>query len=75
MAAACVSVNGERRELPESDGRGCTLAELLRRVAPDAPPGRLAVEVNLNVIPRERYATTQLSDGDRIEIVSFVGGG
>ena len=36
---------------------------------------RVAVELNLNIVPRERWAETNLADGDRLEIVHFVGGG
>jgi sulfur carrier protein len=36
---------------------------------------KVAVERNLEIVPRSRYAQTSLADGDRIEIVSFVGGG
>jgi sulfur carrier protein len=36
---------------------------------------RVAVELNLDIVPRDRWATTALKDGDRLEIVHFVGGG
>jgi thiamine biosynthesis protein ThiS len=36
---------------------------------------KLAVEHNLEIVPRSLYAATRLADGDRIEIVAFVGGG
>ena len=36
---------------------------------------RVAVELNRNIVPREQWAETQLSEGDRLEIVHFVGGG
>lgn len=36
---------------------------------------KVAVERNLEIVPRSAYAETELSDGDRIEIVQFVGGG
>jgi thiamine biosynthesis protein ThiS len=52
---------------------GLTLAQLLQRL--ELPPGRLAVERNRQVIPRERYDAEQLQDGDRLEIVTLVGGG
>ncbi len=38
-------------------------------------PQRVAVELNLDILPKGEYDTTQLKDGDRIEIVHFVGGG
>ena len=36
---------------------------------------RVAVELNLGIVPREQWLATQLADGDRLEIVHFVGGG
>ena len=38
-------------------------------------PDRVAVELNRNIVPREQWDKTTLSDGDRLEIVHFVGGG
>jgi thiamine biosynthesis protein ThiS len=64
-----VTVNGRAMELPV----GCTVAGLLERVHLD--PARVAVERNLDVVPRRTYDTSTLSDGDRVEIVTFVGGG
>lgn len=62
-------VNGEPLELPV----GTSLAELLVRLGLDRR--RVAVEVNLEVIPRARHESLRLQDGDRLEIVTFVGGG
>jgi thiamine biosynthesis protein ThiS len=61
--------NGEPTELPP----GMTVADLLREL--NVVPQRVAVEVNLEVVPRSRIETFQLSDGDRLEVVSLVGGG
>ncbi len=36
---------------------------------------RVAIELNREIVPRDRWAQTRLSDGDRLEIVHFVGGG
>lgn len=36
---------------------------------------RVAVELNLDIVPRARWADTQLNEGDRLEVVHFVGGG
>jgi thiamine biosynthesis protein ThiS len=36
---------------------------------------RVAVELNLQIVPRDQWQLTNLSDGDRLEIVHFVGGG
>jgi sulfur carrier protein len=38
-------------------------------------PGRVAVEVNLKVIRKAEHRETRLNEGDRVEIVNFVGGG
>lgn len=50
-----------------------TLTALLAQLGVD--PRRVAVEHNLNVIKRANYDSTQIQDGDQIEIVNFVGGG
>ena len=64
-----IVVNGEERELRE----GATVADLvaLSGVAPE----RVAVELNREVVRRARWAETRLGEGDRVEIVHFVGGG
>jgi thiamine biosynthesis protein ThiS len=64
-----IQLNGERREMPQ----GTTVAALLERVGLNA--ARVAVEYNLAILPRARWAETMVSDGDRFEIVQFVGGG
>lgn len=50
-----------------------TVAELLRRL--DIQGNRVAVELNLDILPKKEYDTTALAEGDRIEVVHFVGGG
>jgi thiamine biosynthesis protein ThiS len=50
-----------------------TVLELLDRLSID--PRRVAVEHNLTIIKRDRYATTTIGEGDEVEIVNFVGGG
>jgi thiamine biosynthesis protein ThiS len=50
-----------------------TVIELLSRFEID--PRRVAVEHNLNVLKRAAYADTIVRDGDRVEVVNFVGGG
>jgi thiamine biosynthesis protein ThiS len=62
-------VNGEEKSIDES----ATLAELLDSFALD--PRRVAIEVNEQLVRRALYAETPLSEGDRIEIVTLVGGG
>jgi sulfur carrier protein len=64
-----VTVNGSA----ESVDDGLTLAQLIARYQLTAP--RVAVEVNQELVPRRDYGATRLNDGDRIEIVTFVGGG
>jgi sulfur carrier protein len=64
-----LTVNGQDRELAE----GTTIAELLAELGLD--PRMLAVERNLNLVPRAEHADTQLASGDRIEVVTLVGGG
>ncbi|MBC7669967.1 MAG: sulfur carrier protein ThiS [Gemmatimonadaceae bacterium] len=50
-----------------------TLADLVSVLGLDAR--KVAVERNLEIVPRSTYAATALTDGDRIEIVTFIGGG
>jgi sulfur carrier protein len=38
-------------------------------------PRRVAVEINLNLVPRQKHAEVLLTDGDRVEVVTLVGGG
>jgi thiamine biosynthesis protein ThiS len=64
-----VSVNGEALQVPA----GSTLGDLLKQLELDRP--RVAVEHNLRVVPRAEYAELRLNHGDRLEIVTFVGGG
>jgi sulfur carrier protein len=64
-----VVVNGESHEIPA----GTTVAELVVRLGLGGKP--VAVERNREVVPRARHPETRLSDGDRLELVTFVGGG
>jgi thiamine biosynthesis protein ThiS len=63
-------INGEEREFPRPVA---TLERLLEQLA--VPAERTAVELNGAVIEQSRFTATELQDADRIEIVSFVGGG
>ena len=63
-----VRINGE-----ELDVAGKTIAEYLATTSYD--PGRIAVERNGDIVPKAQYGETILTDGDSVEIVSFVGGG
>ncbi|HWQ56583.1 MAG TPA: sulfur carrier protein ThiS [Bryobacteraceae bacterium] len=64
-----ITVNGESRPAPE----GQTLLGLIDALGLDA--ARVAVEFDLKIVKRERWANTALHPGARIEIVQFVGGG
>jgi sulfur carrier protein len=50
-----------------------TVSELLREL--NIISERVAVEVNLTIVKKEAYSTFKLNDGDKVEIVNFVGGG
>ncbi|MCL2011557.1 MAG: sulfur carrier protein ThiS [Cystobacterineae bacterium] len=64
-----IVVNGEKRTLPENSSLALLLLELALAKQP------VAVELNGQVIKKQNHATTQLSEGDTLEIVTFVGGG
>jgi thiazole synthase len=64
-----IVVNGTAR----SARPGATLASLLSELG--VAPERVAVERNLDIVARERFPETSLAEGDRIEIIQFVGGG
>ena len=69
MSTVTIVANGEDRRIAEGTTVG-GLLEILRM-----PAGRVAVEHNGAILPRERYADTLLAAGDRIEVVTLVGGG
>ena len=64
-----ITVNGENR----ATSAGATVTDLLRELGLD--PGRVAIERNLEILPRPKWAETRVEAGDRYEIVQFVGGG
>ena len=64
-----VELNGEPKELAE----GATLLSLVEQLA--LAPERVAVELNREVVRRADWPAARLSEGDRVEIVHFVGGG
>jgi len=64
-----LTVNGETRSF---DGAP-SVAALVDALGLDAR--KVAVERNLEIVPKSAYAATALADGDRIEIVHFIGGG
>jgi thiamine biosynthesis protein ThiS len=75
LEAACedqhmqVVINGEDRNFEEP----LTLAGLVQALG--MKTDRVAVELNRDIVPRDQWDHTQLADGDRLEIVHFVGGG
>lgn len=64
-----IQLNGEAFELPDGE----TVAGLIDRL--DLAGRRVAVELNLDIVPRSQHATTALRDGDRVEVVHAIGGG
>jgi thiamine biosynthesis protein ThiS len=62
-------LNGEKRGFPD----GLTVAALVAHLG--MKPDRVAVELNLEIVPRARWEATTLKDGDKLEVVHFVGGG
>ena len=62
-------VNGEAREV----GAATTIEALVTLLGLDRR--KLAIECNLEIVPRSMFGSIALADGDRIEIVAFVGGG
>ena len=66
---ATITVNGQTRPAVA----GATVVDLLRALGLDG--GRVAIERNLEILPRQKWPGTQVQPGDRYEIVQFVGGG
>jgi sulfur carrier protein len=64
-----VQVNGEIRQTTE----GTTVRTLLDQLGLN--PGRVAIEYNLQILPKALWPDTKIAPGDRLEIVQFVGGG
>ncbi len=62
-------VNGEERSIDQA----ASVAALVAALGLDGR--KVAVERNLQIVPRSTYAQTPLAEGDRIEIVHFIGGG
>jgi thiamine biosynthesis protein ThiS len=67
--AITISVNGESRAAKA----GASVADLLHDLGLDG--GRVAIERNLEILPRPQWSDTRVESGDRYEIVQFVGGG
>jgi thiazole synthase len=64
-----ISVNGEHRRVPA----GMTIAQLAADLG--LVPEKVAVERNLEIVPRSTLGEVEVRDGDDFEIVTFVGGG
>jgi thiamine biosynthesis protein ThiS len=62
-------INGESMET----GNVLTVQDLLNEMRIE--PSRIAVEVNMSIIKKTEYTVFMLNDGDKVEIVNFVGGG
>jgi sulfur carrier protein len=67
--ALVIQVNGENRETPP----GTTITALLTELGLNS--GRVAIEYNLQILPKTKWDETQVAHGDRLEIVQFVAGG
>ena len=63
-----ITLNGEEKEIAALSV-GALIDEL------NLPAGKVAVERNLEIVPKSAYLATALKEGDRLEIVHFVGGG
>ena len=64
-----LSINGEERGFESVS----TLSDLVAQLG--MKPDRVAIELNRDLVRRDRWAEVKLSDGDQLEIVHFVGGG
>ena len=64
-----VRINGEERRVAS----GTSIAALIAELGLDAK--RVAIERNLDIVPRSTFGQVEIEDGDRFEIVHFVGGG
>jgi sulfur carrier protein len=64
-----IHVNGQARDI----AAGSTVAALLEELSVAQP--HVAVELNLEVVPRAQHDDTRLHEGDRLEVVTLVGGG
>ena len=63
-------INGEEHfDLPEA----LSVADLLAHLS--LPPKKIAIERNLEIVSKSTFETTMLAEGDRLEIIHFIGGG
>ncbi|MGA2354569.1 MAG: sulfur carrier protein ThiS [Terriglobales bacterium] len=63
-----LTINGDSQVCSDQ-----TLSALVERLG--MKPDRVAIELNRQIVPRDEWSKTPLKDGDRLEIVHFVGGG
>jgi thiamine biosynthesis protein ThiS len=68
-----LQINGEPRAFTDASLAPFTLTTLIESLGMKSD--RVAVELNREIAPRDRWAQIALKDGDRLEIVHFVGGG
>lgn len=64
-----ITVNGESREIPENT----TAIDLLSLL--EMQNDKIAMEVNMEIVPRSQHSEFRFSDGDKVEIVRAIGGG
>ena len=64
-----IYVNGEKRDYDKK----MTVSDLLSELSLDQ--SKVAIEINLSIIPRSLYEKTEINESDQIEIVHFIGGG
>ncbi len=64
-----INLNGEKRTISNSTNLVSLLSEL------SIDPKKVAVEINLQIIPKSCFLDTKINEGDNIEIVHFIGGG
>jgi thiamine biosynthesis protein ThiS len=64
-----IVLNGEKKEIPG----GLSVMGLLAHLA--IKPERVAVEINEEIVRKATYSETQVREGDRVEVVQFMGGG
>jgi thiamine biosynthesis protein ThiS len=69
IMSVSVTINGESRVLPAA----LTVEGLLKELGIEGR--KVAVERNLEIVPKSAFNATQVADGDRLEIVHFIGGG
>ena len=67
-----IQINGQEKTFPDAP-QPFTLAALVEILGMKAD--RVAIELNRDIVPRDRWAETRLNEGDRLEVVHFVGGG